>query len=63
MEYWQEQALLKKERELLKKEYPLIGTIVRYAGEYGVIVKATHGRGAALFGKENSEKNRSSNSV
>lgn len=38
MEYWQEQELLKKQRNLLKTNYPDIGKIVQYKGETGVVV-------------------------
>jgi hypothetical protein len=38
MEYWQEQELLKKQKKELKKKYPDLGKIVKFAGEVGVVV-------------------------
>ena len=38
MEYWQEQEEIKKQKKLLKEKFPLIGQIVYYKGEYGVVL-------------------------
>lgn len=38
MEYWQEQEMLKKQRQKLKNDYPDIGKIVQFKGEVGVVV-------------------------
>ncbi len=53
MEWWEEQKKLKEERELEKKKYPLLGTIVKFSGEYGVLVKDEDSEGRYLVRWDN----------